>query len=310
MRYLVTGGCGFIGSHLAERLVAERHSVAILDDLSTGRREFPPASAAITVGDISDEKTVHEAMRDIDGCFHLAAIASVERSRLEWVRTHQVNLTGTIHVFNAAGAQKIPVVYASSASTYGEQQSPPFLESTRGLPISAYGADKLACELHGNVAARIAGVPNIGLRFFNVYGPRQDPNSPYTGVLSIFAKRALQGNPLIIHGDGLQARDFVYVGDVARALALAMNTLHAGKTMYDICNVGTGIATSVRALAGLILQTTGASVPMTPGPARAGDPRLSVAETAKARTLLGFVAQTPLEEGLANTIAYIKAHEL
>lgn len=177
--WLVTGGCGFIGSHLCDALAARGDAVTILDDMSTGKRENAPAEAEIVEGDVADAALVRRLMAKADGCFHLAAVASVQRCTEEWVTSHRTNLTGAITVFDAARqAGGRPVIYASSAAVYGDNPDVPLDEDARTRPLSAYGADKLGCELHGRVAFGVHGVPNTGFRFFNVFGPRQDPKSP------------------------------------------------------------------------------------------------------------------------------------
>jgi UDP-glucose 4-epimerase len=174
--YLVTGGCGFIGSHLADSLVADGHGVRILDDLSTGKRENAPAGAEIIIGDVADAATVTAAGAGVDGIFHLAAIASVQKSNDDWAGTHRVNLTGKINVFDAAreaaGGNPVPVVYVSSAAVYGDNPDVPLSEEAETRPLTAYGADKLGCELHARVAHQVHKVPVAGIRFFNIYGPR------------------------------------------------------------------------------------------------------------------------------------------
>ena len=214
-RFLVTGGAGFIGSHLVHALLEEGHAVRVLDDLSSGHRENLPQQVELAEADVTDPAAVESAIDDVDGCFHLAAIASVARSHRDWLRSHQVNLTGTINVFDRARPSRrrreLPVVYASTAAIYGNCGSFPVDEESPAAPLSAYGADKHACELHARVAGAIHGVPTIGLRFFNLYGPRQDPLSPYSGVISIFADRLLRGEPVEILGDGEQARDFTFI---------------------------------------------------------------------------------------------------
>jgi UDP-glucose 4-epimerase len=171
-RYLVTGGCGFIGSHLADALVEAGHSVRILDDLSTGKRENAPEAAEIVIGDVADANAVARAMRGVDGAFHLAAIASVARSNEDWAGTHRVNVTGTVNVMDAARIAKsgkpVPVVYISSAAVYGDNQDVPLTEAATTRPLTAYGADKLASELHGRVAWEVHRVPTVGFRFFNI----------------------------------------------------------------------------------------------------------------------------------------------
>src|ERR1700677_1344253 len=226
--YLVTGGAGFIGSHLVDALIAKNHRVTVLDDLSTGKRENVNPQATLIVGDTTDFDTVERAFEGIDGCFHLAAVASVEKSIVEWVRTHSVNITSTVNIFQAASKAKgrIPVVYTSSAAVYGDCDKIPTSEDTDKRPLTAYGVDKYACDLHANVAWNVHNVPNIGMRPFNVYGPRQDPGSPYSGVISIFFDRMRQGQPITIFGDGGQMRDFVYVGDAVKAFAAAMEKLN------------------------------------------------------------------------------------
>src|SRR5580658_5449763 len=211
--YLVTGGAGFIGSHLCDALVADGHAVRVLDDLSTGKRANLPAGAELIEGDIADPAAVRQAVAGVDACFHLAAIASVARGVDDWLGTHRANLTGTITLFDELRRQPrpVPVVYASSAAIYGDCADLPIKESATKHPLSAYGADKYGCELHARVASHVHGVPTVGLRFFNVYGPRQDPRSPYSGVISIFCERLAAGRSVTVDGDGLQSRDFVYV---------------------------------------------------------------------------------------------------
>ena len=239
-RYLVTGGAGFVGSHLVELLRVQGHAVRVLDDLSSGSRANLPPQTELVVADVIDTEAVARAFDGVDGCFHLAAIASVERSHRGWVRTHQVNLTGTINVFDQAARQAqhrrvVPVVYASSAAVYGDCRAVPIGEDSPANPLSAYGADKLACEFHARIAGAIHGVPTTGLRFFNLYGPRQDPRSPYSGVISIFADRLLRGEPVDIFGDGEQVRDFTYVEDAVAALRRAMVTASTGAPVFNVC---------------------------------------------------------------------------
>ena len=189
-KYLVTGGAGFIGSHLVDALHAAGHSAFVLDDLSTGKRENLPEAATLVEGSVTDAPLVREIMGKVDGCFHLAAIASVERCNNDWIETHQVNMTGAVTVFDAAVHHKVPVVYASTAAVYGAATDFPIVETARMQPLSAYGADKRCIELHAQVGWHVHGIPSAGLRFFNVYGPRQNPYSPYSGVISIFCRSA------------------------------------------------------------------------------------------------------------------------
>jgi UDP-glucose 4-epimerase len=252
--YLVTGGCGFIGSHLADALAQRGDEVRILDDLSSGQRENKPACASLIEADVADSATVAMAARGVDGIFHLAAAASVERANQDWLGAHRSNLTGAITVLDAARRARadggpVPVVYASSAAVFGANQDMPLSENSPTRPLTAYGADKLGCEQHAYVAGYVHGVPTCGLRLFNVYGPRQDPHSPYSGVISIFCERLTAGLPLTVYGDGEQCRDFVYVSDVVRALLAAMHGVALPGAVFNVC---TGRATSVLALAATI----------------------------------------------------------
>lgn len=301
--YLVTGGCGFIGSHLADALIEHGHTVRILDDLSTGRIENKPAEAELFEGDVADPYIVSMAMRRMDACFHLAAIASVERSNIDWGATHRTNLTGSITVFDAARrantGHPIPVVYASSAAVYGQNLNVPLSETSAVRPVSAYGADKLGSEQHGLVAWHVHGVPTCGLRFFNVYGPRQDPASPYSGVISIFCDRISARRGITIFGDGGQSRDFVFVGDVVRALLAAMEHTTTGAHVYNVC---TGRPTTIAEMAEAIANTLEITPEITYAPPRQGDIRVSCGDPSEAHAALGFDARTRFADGLARTL--------
>jgi UDP-glucose 4-epimerase len=306
MRFLVTGGCGFIGSHLVDSLLGDGHEVAVLDDLSTGKRENLAAGARLILGDVSDLATVVKAMEGMDGCFHLAAIASVQRSTEDWAATHRINQTGSINVFEAArmagAGRALPVVFASSAAVYGDCAVMPITEDLPTLPISPYGADKLGSELHGRAAAAVFASRVIGLRFFNVFGPRQDPKSPYSGVISIFMDRALGGRDLTVQGDGEQTRDFVFVADVVRALRLSMARLAALECGYfGAFNVCRGESISINQLAMAVRDACRSTVAITHGPARSGDIRASLGNPSLAFREIGFQAQTQPADGLART---------
>lgn len=305
--YLVTGGCGFIGSHLADALMAAGHSVRILDDLSTGRRENVPAVTDIVVGDVSDTDVVARAMAGMDGCFHLAAIASVQRSNEEWALTHRVNLTGTVNVFDAARRAKnggpVPVVYASSAAVYGDNPAVPLAEDAEKRPLTAYGADKLGCEQHARVAGRVHNVPTTGFRFFNIYGPRQDPGSPYSGVISIFADRLASGQTAILHGDGGQLRDFVYVGDCVRFVMAGMENATTGAEIFNVC---TGTPSSLLGLIAALSDAGGRELDVETGPARIGDIRESFGDASKTTAAFGMTAAMSLRDGLAKTLESLR----
>jgi UDP-glucose 4-epimerase len=301
--FLVTGGAGFIGSHLVHALLDEGHAVRVLDDLSSGHRENLPQQVELIEADVTDPVAVDGALDSVDGCFHLAAIASVARSHREWLRTHQVNLTGTINVFDQARPSRrrreVPVVYASTAAIYGNCGNFPVDEESPAAPLSAYGADKHACELHARVAGAIHGIPTVGLRFFNLYGPRQDSLSPYSGVISVFADRLLRGEPIEIFGDGDQARDFTYISDAVCALRRAMPTATTSAFVFNVC---TGKATSVRGLAQTMATLCGTELVVHRRPARCGEVRISIGDPQRAVERLGFTAQTTLTDGLAMTL--------
>ena len=258
--YAVTGGAGFIGSHLCDALLAHGHGVRVLDDLSTGSRGNLDPRCELMMGDVADPAAVRALLREAAGCFHLAAIASVARGNEDWLGTHRTNLTGTITVLDAARvADRLPVVYASSAAVYGDLGERAAPEDAACAPRTAYGADKLGGEWHARAGYLVHGVPSVGLRFFNVYGPRQDPSSPYSGVISIFASRLAQGLALRIDSDGRQGRDFVHVADVTRHLLAAMR--HARErpnaTVLNVCTgrMALGVEAEVDIASGLATGT-------------------------------------------------------
>jgi len=303
-RYLVTGGCGFIGSHLVDALIARGHKVSVLDDLSTGKRENLNPLATLIVGDTVDFDTVERAFAGVDGCFHLAAIASVEKSNTDWVRTHTVNITSTVNVFQAARVhRRVPVVYTSSAAVYGDCDMVPINEDAEKKPLTAYGVDKLACDLHARVGWQVHGVPNIGLRPFNVYGPRQDPASPYSGVISIFFDRMRLGLPITIYGDGGQMRDFVFVGDAVRAFVAAMEKLAHEPRGHDEINICSGRPTSIQNLADIVASLFNYPMPYNYAAPRKGDIRLSVGDTTRLAANLGLVLNISLREALTAMLA-------
>jgi UDP-glucose 4-epimerase len=302
--YLVTGGAGFIGSHLCDALVGHGDSVRVLDDLSTGHRANLPTGVELIEGDIADPATALRATEAVDGCFHLAAIASVERGIRDWLGTHRTNLTGAITMFDAIRRHgtKVPVVYASSAAVYGDCQTVPIPETAERRPLSAYGADKYGCELHAITATHVHGIPTVGLRFFNIYGPRQDPKSPYSGVISIFCERILNGAPIHVYGDGAQTRDFVHVSGVVGALLAAMHLRPGTASVFNVC---TGQATSIAQLARVIGEVAGKHVDVGHMPPRAGEIRHSLGDPSHMRRELGLARMTTLRDGLATVLAHL-----
>ena len=220
-RYLITGGAGFIGSHLSDYLLLEGHSVTIIDNLSSGKIENISSKCKLIIADINDMDLLKKTFEEIDFCYHLAAVASVQKSVDNWIECHKTNLTATINIFLQASKRNIPVIYASSAAVYGDLDVFPLSEDIKVKLLSPYGVDKYSCELQASVFAHIHGLKTIGLRFFNVYGTRQDPNSPYSGVISIFTDNIKNNKPINIYGDGFQERDFIFIDDVVKSLALA-----------------------------------------------------------------------------------------
>ena len=303
--WLVTGGCGFIGSHLVEALLRRGDRVRVLDNLSSGKRDNIPAEAELWLEDVADERAVVAALEGVAGCYHLAAVASVPRCTEDWLGSHRTNLTGTITVFEKArrGGRlpPLPVVYASSAAVYGNCRQLPLTERAETTPISAYGADKLACELHGRVAWSVHGVPNIGLRLFNVYGPRQDPSSPYSGVITKVVHRLVSDEDLEIFGDGSQSRDFVYVVDAVSHLLSAMAQARVGAQVYNVC---TGTRTPILELATTLAQLCGRTPTIQYRPRRHGDIQMSLGDSSAAIRGLGVAARTPVIEGLRETLAW------
>lgn len=298
--FLVTGGAGFIGSHLCEALLDRGDTVRILDDFSTGKSENVPPRAQLIRGDVADPEAVAAAMAGAAGCFHLAAVASVERSMRDWLGVHRTNLTGAIAVFDAARrAGRVPVVYASSAAIYGDCTDLPIREEAPARPRSPYGADKLGCELHGRVATEAFDVPTIGLRLFNVYGPRQDPNSPYSGVISIFCDRLRQDRPVEVFGDGTQSRDFIFVSDVVAAFLAAMEQPRSSPAVYNVCS---GTETSIARLAQLIGEVCGRRPEIRLRPPRPGDIAHSLGDRSRISRRLGLPQPRDLRSGLAATL--------
>lgn len=299
MRVLVTGGCGFIGHHLCRRLVADGADVSVLDDLSTGDGARLPAESRLHVGDVADPEAVDDAMHAADACVHLAAIASVPACQADWHRATAVNLLGSVNVFAAAARHgNRPVVYASSAAVYGPAD-PPIAETDPTQPLSNYGCDKLASEWHAAAAGRANGLPTVGLRFFNVFGPGQDPRSPYSGVITHFHTALAEGRPPLIHGDGQQTRDFIYVDDVVDAIARALQSTDPSAPVLNVC---TGHEVDLLSLARTMSDISGQPLAPSFGPPRPGDIQHSRGDPRRAADRLGFRAAVSLRDGLQQLI--------
>ena len=307
--YVVTGGAGFIGSHTVDRLLELGHRVVVLDNFSTGKRanlarhlessRLDIVSCDITHGIFAALAPLVAKHGPVERIVHLAAQVSVVASIANPLVDMQINYGGTLHVLEYARATGVKkVVFASSAAIYGDVVELPVSEDIPKQPISPYGIHKLASEDALDYYANVHGVPTTALRFFNVYGPRQDPSSPYSGVISIFADRAKSGRPLTIFGDGQQTRDFVYVGDVARAIVAAL----ADGNSRLVANVGTGSETSVLELARTVVELCGGRSKIEHAPARAGEVLKSLARVDRLRDRLGVVAETRLPDGLQRTL--------
>ncbi|RED43796.1 NAD-dependent epimerase/dehydratase family protein [Aestuariispira insulae] len=301
-RYLVTGGAGFIGSHLCDALKKRGDQLVVLDDLSSGKRSNLPVDTPIIKGSILEAGMLNKACRKIDGIFHLAAIASVQKCNEDWAATHAVNCFGTVQVFEQAAQLGIPVVYASSAAVYGQSGTLPLSEDAPLNPTSAYGLDKLTNERQAAVAGHVHGLKSFGLRFFNVYGPRQDPHSPYSGVISIFNEKMQRGEPLTLFGDGTQSRDFIYVADIVAMLLCAMRQASVSAPVFNAC---TGISETLNGLIRIFADLYGRDPEIIHEAARAGDIRRSVGDPGGFSNRANIRALVSLEEGLGRFIEHM-----
>lgn len=294
--YLITGGAGFIGSHLANRLIEQGHLVTILDCAGLSKIENVNKNAKFIKASITDPTILNGAFENIDICYHLAAVPSVQKSIDDWYESHQINLGGTVAIFEIAARKNIPVIYASSAACYGLPKSIPVHEDDLCNPMSPYGFDKYSTEIQANLFAKIKGLKSVGLRFFNVYGPGQDPKSPYSGVISIFIDRILSGKSLDIFGDGSQERDFIYVDDVVNALIKANNeTALANSTVVNVCS---GKETSLNELIEILFDVLNSKVDVQYLPSRPGDIYKSIGDASKAKKLIDFSAFIDIKDGL------------
>jgi len=305
-RVLVTGGAGFIGSHIADALLARGDEVVVVDDFSSGHRENIPELARVVVGDLAEPGVAEEAVEGCDAIVHCAAMPSVARSVEDPVTSHGANLNGSTRLLLAAreaGVRRL--VYSSTSAVYGDEVEGAAAESMREAPMSPYGLNKLAAEHLFRMSPKLYGVDTVCLRYFNVFGPRQDPSSAYSGVISIFVTHALEGRAPKIHGDGKQSRDFTFVGDVVKANLLAVD-LDRGEGR--IMNVGWGRSTDLLTIWDHIRKACGhPELEALHGPARAGDIRHSMARSDEAREILGFEPSVSVEAGLEATVAWYRS---
>jgi len=305
-RYIVTGGAGFIGSHITETLVGQGHEVVVLDDLSTGYEHNLAAfrdKIEFIKGSITDEALLQKIMPGTDVVFHQGALASVPRSVAEPLASNDVNITGTLKVFIAAKEAGVRrVVYAASSSAYGDSETLPKREDMPGKPLSPYAVTKYVDELYGKVFTDIYDLPTVGLRYFNVFGPRQDPKSEYAAVIPLFITRYMAGEVPLIHGDGGQSRDFTFIENVVQAnLKAAAADDKADGLVY---NVACGAKIDLVELAERIRVLTGSELHPEHGPDRVGDVRHSLADISLARERLGYDPQVDLAEGLERTVRW------
>ena len=301
---LITGGAGFIGSHLTDVLLAKGYTVRILDDMSTGKRSNLPLDnprVELIEGDVADAATVARAMAGCRAVAHLAAVASVQASVDDPVRTHQSNFVGTLNVCEAMRQANIKrVVFASSAAVYGNNgEGFAIDEDTPKAPLTPYASDKLASEYYFDFYRRQHALEPVVFRFFNIFGPRQDPSSPYSGVISIFSERAQKGLPITIFGDGEQTRDFVYVEDLVGVLAQA---IVAPQVEEGAINVGMNKATTLKQMLGALEEVLGELPPVSHSPARSGDIRHSRANNQRLLERFEMAEPTPMRVGLARLL--------
>ena len=301
MTALVTGGAGFIGSHLVDALASRGDRVRVFDDLSTGKRENLRPDADLVQASVVDRAALDAAMKGVDVVYHLAAVVSVIQCLKDPVGTNEVNVTGTARVLHAAAAAGVRrVVFASSAAVYGDTPVQPKREDHPPDPLSPYAVAKLAGERLGTT---IPGVEFVALRFFNVYGPRQSPDSQYSAVIPIFLRELEAGRPLPIFGDGGQTRDFTFVKDVVTGLMLAGEAPGAGGEVF---NLATGRAVSVTDMAHALGRAASRPVELEFRPPRAGEILHSLADVDAARRKLSFKARVPLDEGLAEAVRWFR----
>ncbi len=304
---LVTGGAGFIGSHLVEELLAKGHRVRVLDNFSSGRQErIEPFAGGIEIvgGDLRSRRTVREAVDGVDFVLHQAAVPSVPQSVEDPVTTNDVNVGGTLNLLEAArdaGVKRL--VNASSCSVYGDTETVPNTEDMVPKPISPYAVSKLTGEFYCRVFSQLYGLETVSLRYFNAFGPGMDPGSAYAAVIAIFTVGLIEGRPLTINGDGTFARDFTYVKNVVDANTRA---LEAEGVSGEVFNVGCGATTSLNEVVEILRELLQTEGDIRHGPERPGDIRRSLAGIDKARRMLGYVPRVPAREGIERTVTWYR----
>jgi nucleoside-diphosphate-sugar epimerase len=307
MRYLVTGGAGFIGSNTVDELVRRGDSVVVLDDVSSGKEDnLAEIRNKITFikGSITDIEVVRKAMHEAEYVLHLAARTSVPRSVKDPIETNKINIEGTLNVLVAAKELKVKrVVFAASSSAYGETPTLPKVETMQPQPISPYGVTKFVGELYGQTFGRCYGLENVALRYFNIFGPRQDPSSPYSGVLAKFCTAFLEDTQPVVFGDGEQTRDFTYVDNAVQANLLACEAPNVSGKVF---NVGVGGRVSLNAVLRELGKITGKTLEAKYEPPRDGDIRDSQADISQAKEFLGYDPQVSFEDGLARTFEWYR----
>ena len=307
MRYVVTGGAGFIGSNTVDELVRRGHSVVVLDDLSSGKEENLAESRnkiSFIKGSITDLEAVRKAMPEADYVLHLAARTSVPRSIKDPLETNRTNVDGTLNVLVAARDAKVKrIVFAASSSAYGETPALPKVETMEPQPISPYGVTKYVGELYAQTFGRVYGLENVSLRYFNIFGPRQDPASPYSGVLAKFCTAFLEETQPVIFGDGEQTRDFTYVDNAVSANLLACEAPNVSGKVF---NIGVGGRFSLNQTVELLRSISGTKLEVKYDPPRDGDIRDSQADITQARELLGYDPQVEFEQGLRRTFEWYR----
>jgi len=307
MKYIVTGGAGFIGSYIVEAM-AGSHEVVVIDNFSSGKLENMsrfPDNVQLIQGSITNLSLLKDAFNGADGVFHLAAIASVARSVDDPRATHETNLTGTLNVLLAArdcGMRK--VVFSSSSAVYGDEKTLPKREDMPPVPLSPYAVSKLAGEYYCTVFSELFGVKTVSLRYFNVFGPRQDPHSEYAAVIPKFITRLIDNQPPLIFGDGMQTRDFVYIKDVVKANILAMQSSATGTF-----NIGSGEKINLNTLATTLAKIMKSNLQPVYEKPRPGDIRDSVSAITAAKNAFGYQTRYSLDEGLKETILWFRNHK-